>query len=238
MEALVSLILAILLAITSGSCDRLVYGDRPPVPGPTTPPVVTRDPLDPGIIVRKPVIYLYPEAETEVTVELSYAGTLTCTYPACVPTASGGRWTVTACPDGTLRDETGRQYPYLFWEGVSHTEYDLSSGFVVPGDETRPFLEEKLAYLGLSDTEAAAFISYWLPRMQGAPCNLIAFQGAAYTDSASLTVTPRPDTVLRVFMAYVPLEAPVEVPEQALTPGVRQGFTVVEWGGAELEARN
>ena len=29
----------------------------------------------------KPVIYLYPEKETTVTVKLDYAGTLTCTYP-------------------------------------------------------------------------------------------------------------------------------------------------------------
>lgn len=30
----------------------------------------------------KPVIYLYPENETDVTVRLDYAGKLTCTYPA------------------------------------------------------------------------------------------------------------------------------------------------------------
>ena len=30
----------------------------------------------------KPVIYLYPEEETAVTVKLDYAGALTCTYPA------------------------------------------------------------------------------------------------------------------------------------------------------------
>lgn len=29
----------------------------------------------------KPVIYLYPEEETAVTVKLDYAGALTCTYP-------------------------------------------------------------------------------------------------------------------------------------------------------------
>ena len=31
---------------------------------------------------EKPVIYLYPEEETEVTVKLDYNGTLTSTYPA------------------------------------------------------------------------------------------------------------------------------------------------------------
>ena len=43
----------------------------------------------------KPVIYLYPEEETEVTVSLDYEGTLTCTYPAI---SEGNAWTVTASP--------------------------------------------------------------------------------------------------------------------------------------------
>lgn len=51
----------------------------------------------------KPVIYLYPEKETTVTVKLDYAGALTCTYPAY-----GDGWTVTACPDGTLTDNAGQ----------------------------------------------------------------------------------------------------------------------------------
>ena len=58
-----------------------------------------------------------------------------------------------------------------------------------------------------------------------------AFQGKNYTDSAPLTVTPRPDSILRIFMAYRPLNAPVSVPPQELTPFVRKGFTLVEWGG-------
>ena len=51
---------------------------------------------------EKPVIYLYPEAETDVTVRLDYAGDLTCTYPAY-----DGAWRVAAAPDGTLTDEKG-----------------------------------------------------------------------------------------------------------------------------------
>ena len=64
----------------------------------------------------KPVIYLYPEAETEVTVRLEYKGRLTCTYPAPDP---DGTWHVTARPNGTLTDRQGREYNYLFWERAS-----------------------------------------------------------------------------------------------------------------------
>ena len=55
-----------------------------------------------------------------------------------------------------------------------------------------------------------------------------------YTDRAPLTVTPAPDSVLRVFMAWQALEEPVELPEQELPAFQRQGFTLVEWGGAEI----
>ena len=177
----------------------------------------------------KPVIYLYPEAETEVTVRLDCDGELTCAYPAYED-----GWTVTAQPDGTLTDETGQTYSYLYWEGVTQAEYDFSQGFCVPGEDTAAFLEDALARLGLTRREANEFLVYWLPRMEPNPYNLIAFQSAAYTDSARLTVTPEPDSVLRVFMAWKPLEAPAEVPEQDLPGFQRSGFTLVEWGGAEI----
>ena len=47
---------------------------------------------------EKPVIYLYPEKETDVTVKISLDGELTCTYPAY-----DDGWKVTAQPDGTLK---------------------------------------------------------------------------------------------------------------------------------------
>ena len=179
----------------------------------------------------KPVIYLYPEEETEVTVSLDYGGELTCTYPAI---SAENAWTVTAAPDGTLTDSAGQTYSYLYWEGVSREEYDFSEGFCVPGGDTAAFLEEALAQLGLTRREANEFIVYWLPRMESNPYNLISFQGAAYTDHAVLTITPEPDTLLRVFMAWQPLDAPVEIPAQELSAPERTGFTVVEWGGAEV----
>lgn len=180
---------------------------------------------------EKPVIYLYPEAETEVTVSLDYDGELTCVYPAF---DGGASWSVTAAPDGTLTDAAGQTYNYLYWEGVSDSEYDFSEGFCVPGGDTAAFLEGALADLGLTRREANEFIVYWLPRMEGNAYNLIAFQTTAYTDHARLTVDPAPDTVLRVFMAWKPLERSVQLPSQTLDGPERAGFTLVEWGGAEL----
>ena len=179
---------------------------------------------------EKPVIYLYPEEETQVNVKLDYDGTLTSTYPSYE-----NGWTVDAAPDGTLTDpSTGRQYYCLYWEGETDTEYDFSTGFCVAGADTAAFLEGALADLGLTEQEANEFIIYWLPRMEGNAWNLISFQTTAYTDSAVLTIDPVPDTLIRVFMAWQGLDQPVEVEPQTLTTPERTGFTAVEWGGTEV----
>lgn len=71
--------------------------------------------------------------------------------------------------------------------------------------------------------------------MEGNAYNLIAFQGDAYTESAKLAVDPAPDVLLWVFMAWKPMKDPVDIPPQVLEGTGRTGFTVVEWGGAEVK---
>ena len=138
-------------------------------------------------LTLKPVIYLYPEEETDVSVTLAYDGTLTCTYPNY---KTG--WHVSAKPDGTLTDEDGQTYNYLYWEGTDSAEYDLSHGFCVAGSDTAAFLENALRDLGLTRKEANEFIVYWLPQMQENPYNLIAFQSDCYTRWRSWISPPRP----------------------------------------------
>ena len=178
---------------------------------------------------EKPVIYLYPEQGEEVSVRLDYDGKLTCTYPEY-----DNGWHVTAAPDGRITDENGQEYNYLYWEGETEQEYDFSEGFCVAGENTAEFLEDALDRLGLTRREANEFIVYWLPRMEQNEYNLISFQSEAYTDHARLSIQPEPDTVIRVFMAYKPVENEQEIPEQTLAAPERSGFAVVEWGGCEL----
>ena len=182
------------------------------------------------IVDEKPVIYLYPEEETEVAVVLNLDGELTCTYPAY-----NDGWRVTAYPDGTLIDSEGQCYNYLYWEGNTDTEYDLSKGFCIKGEDTAAFLEDALEKLGLNRREANEFIVYWLPLMECNPYNVISFQTDIYTESAELMIEPAPDTLIRVFMAWQGSDEYISLPEQELTAPKRQGFTVIEWGGAEVK---
>lgn len=180
-------------------------------------------------VCYKPVICLYPEERTEVEVTLAPTGGLTCTYPKY-----DGGWHVTADPDGTLTDEAGQTYNYLYWEGLTYARYDMSRGFCVRGEDTAAFLEDALARLGLTRKEANEFIVYWLPLMEPNAYNVISFQQEAYTAQAPLEISPTPDTLIRVFMTWQGSEEFVAVAPQDLTAPERQGFTAVEWGGTEL----
>ncbi|MCR4862770.1 MAG: hypothetical protein K5884_09200 [Ruminococcus sp.] len=64
--------------------------------------------------------------------------------------------------------------------------------------------------------------------------NLISFQGDAYTNSAELNISPEPDSLLRIFMTYAPLNKAVDIEPQQLETFERKGFTAVEWGGSEI----
>ena len=59
-------------------------------------------------------------------------------------------------------------------------------------------------------------------------------QSDCYTQGAQLDISRAPDTLLRVFMAWKPLEEKVDIPAQTLTAPARDGFTAVEWGGSRI----
>lgn len=177
----------------------------------------------------KPVIYLYPEKQTDISVNFNSDVKLTCTYPEYKD-----GWLVTASPDGTLTDKNGQIFNYLYWEGDINTDFDFSEGFCINGESTAEFLDEALKKLGLTRREANEFIVYWLPLMQNNKYNIISFQSTAYTEAAELEISPSPDTLIRIFMAYKPSEEYIEIPEQALSAPERKGFTAVEWGGTRI----
>ena len=186
------------------------------------------------VYANKPVIYLYPEQEMDVRVELTLTESeLSTTYPKY-----NNGWDVVAYPDGTLLNKAdGTHHKYLFWDAKNcRTRFDFSKGFCVAGSDTERFLKEKLTYMGLTEQEMNEFIVYWLPRMEHHAYNLITFQSDAYTNSAKLNITPSPDSICRIFMAYVPLENAVEIEPQQLETFERKGFTVVEWGGTEIQS--
>jgi len=181
----------------------------------------------------KPVIYLYPKQTQLVNVKINYKPGFFVTYPLY-----RNGWTVIASPQGRIVDTYDKkEYSYLYWEGNSDSDanYDLSTGFVVKGEDTVAFLQNKLSEIGLIPKEYNEFIVYWYPKMKKNPYNLIHFASKLeYNDKAELNILPEPDSLLRVFMVFKPLSSFTFLNPQVIRSFTRQGFSVVEWGGSEL----
>ena len=181
--------------------------------------------------IDKPIIYIYPQEETKVSVKVGYPENLTCTYPKYED-----GWDVIASPDGSLKDaKTGRNLYALYWEGIRTKEGNIEDGFVVKGENVASFLEEKLEIIGLNDREAEEFIVYWLPILEKNEYNFIRFYEKEEIDEMMpLEINPEPETLIRVLMGWKKLDKNIEVKEQKLEKVQRTGYTVVEWGGTEI----
>ena len=189
------------------------------------------DPDDPIYTVDKPMIYLYPEREQSVEVKLDSPEKLTVSYPAYVDS-----WNVVAKPDGTLKDKNGRELYGLYYESLPKTEFKVENeGFIVKKEDSTKFLEEKLAKLGLNEKEAEEFIVYWLPKMNEKKYNYVRFASSEEIENnMKLSISPKPDTIIRIWIVLKPLDEKIEVTEQKINPVTRSGFTAVEWGGIKL----
>ena len=195
-------------------------------------------------IKRKPVIYLYSDEALTASVKINPMGEFTFTYPAY-----NSGWEINVKPGEMLTDvKTRMQYPYLFWEAESadlfyQTQGNTIPGFMINTDSTVKFLEDKLELLGLNSTEMTDFITFWGPIIEHGQYALIQFVvDDAYDEQiAGLEITPKPDAVRRVYILCSPIADPVvgmEVVPQTLTGFDRKGFTVVEWGGTEIDLNN
>ena len=182
----------------------------------------------------KPVIYLYPEEPMDISVSLNPRNNV---FTTIYPKFNGeNTWNVHAEPNGDITLK-GRKYPYLFWEALLYDNQDLSEGFIVKAEDAENFLEEKLSILGLNDKEKTDFITYWLPLLLRNKLSLCSFQKHEFFNFIYLNITPKPDTLIRIFLSIKKIDEPVNIKEQKLQSIERKGFTVIEWGGSDLNKK-
>jgi len=182
----------------------------------------------------KPVIYLYPEEPMDISVSLNPRNNV---FTTIYPKFNGeNTWNVHTEPNGDITLK-GRKYPYLFWEALLYDNQDLSEGFIVKAEDAENFLEEKLSILGLNDKEKTDFITYWLPLLLRNKLSLCSFQKHEFFNFIDLNITPKPDTLIRIFLSIKKIDEPVNIKEQKLQSIERKGFTVIEWGGSDLNKK-
>ena len=196
----------------------------------TNIPISWKDHIVPTL-VKKPVIYLYPEEPMDVSVQLNIKNSkFTTVYPKF---NYKNTWNVHAQPNGDIYIKD-KLYPYLFWEADSYNEQDTNEGFIVSDEDAEKFLEEKLDILGLNDNEKTDFITFWLPVLLRNKLSLCSFQTQKFFNNFELNITPKPESLIRVFLTIKKLEKPINIKEQKLLSNERKGFTVVEWGGSNF----
>lgn len=184
--------------------------------------------------VKKPVIYLYPETATVVSVDLQAKGKLTFTYPQLID-----KWIFTAQPNGQLQFD-GTTVPYLFWESeqiITKDPREIREGFIIEGTEVVSFLEKQLTDAGFNDKEKADFITFWGPQLAHNAHNLIVFEWNSACDAyAELVIQPQPSNINRLYILWAAIDNPesYSLTPQHLPVLNRDGFDVLEWGGCEL----
>lgn len=183
------------------------------------------------VTAKKPNIYLYPETETEITVTFGKPGYLTLS----IPEYNDG-WTVTASPDGTLTDKDKNSYGYLFYEAlVKRKAFSTEEGFIIPANKRAEAFREILASYGFNEQETADFIEYWADYLKdGTDYVMYPMLTEGVDNAMPLTFSVKPDSIYRIWFGFAEYSGDEIMPPE-ITPIVRKGFTVVEWGGAVLD---
>ena len=185
------------------------------------------------VTLDKPILYLYPTEDIEVSVKLGYEDKIICSYPQYTT-----GWNVLAKKSSDLIDlNTNRNLYALYYESESVYNFEIQKdGFIVKGSEVTSFLEEKLETLGLTERESEEFIIYWLPILQENEYNYIRFATIEEINhNMPLEFSVQPDTIIRVLMTYKGLDTLIDIEEQQLVTPERTGFVAVEWGGTEIK---
>jgi len=176
----------------------------------------------------KPVIYLYPTKTESVNVQVG--ANVTVSDPLYNPLK--GWQNVIASPNGQLI-YNGQNYSSLFWEGTGFGTYPgISSGTVVPQAKVAETIRSQLGAQGFKTNEVNDFMDYWQSRIPDQPyVRLTWFTTAQLNELAPLSISPKPDTLIRTFLDMRGLDRAITIPAQRFAAPVRTGFTVVEWGG-------
>lgn len=176
----------------------------------------------------KPVLYLYPEHQKNVTVTFEHPENLLTTYPKYE-----SKWEVTATPEGSLYDENEKYYYALYWDEKNNNKEEFKEGFYVTKENAIEFLETTLTQIGLTRREQNEFIMYWLPVLEENEKSLVNYTlTEERQEENKLMITPKPDSLLRVAINIKKVDKKVNIREQQLPHFTREGFTAVEWGGA------
>lgn len=177
----------------------------------------------------KPAIYLYPQKQEAIHVQISSKEPIRYSLP--LYPANG--WDVIGNPTGDVVYNKTR-YDYLYYETFLPDSVlpKEDTGYVVAYNDLAKEFDDMLPKLGLNKKESQEFSTYWIKALPYAKYYKIAIIPQSFLDSqVPLLISPRPDSVLRISVAFQPLDSSVSITKPNFSNFTRKGFTVVEWAG-------
>lgn len=173
-------------------------------------------------------LYLYPKAQTEVTVKPKPAGEVLASSPQL-----DAFWQVIAHPDGQLQTSDGQTLDKIAYAYSASQVKAPTKGLVVTQRDLEKTLLNYALRVGLQGREVIDFKEFWLGELPQSPFYFIShFSDEEAKKIMSFDISPKPDTFIQAVMYFKPLDEPQETvsPEFGPTPQ-RSGFTAVDWSG-------
>lgn len=176
----------------------------------------------------KPADYFYPTEKTNIHFDVKPRGEFTYTSPQY----QAGGWDITAFPDGNLLHQ-GKNYPYIYWDAAipNNLITKPQTGYIIAYDNLSGFLTTLLPELGLNQKETIDFTAYWNKQLPASKYYFIGIIPESQINTlAPLSISPAPDSLLRISLYFQPLNEKINVLAPQIEPFIRKGFTVIEWG--------
>ncbi len=176
--------------------------------------------------VEKPNIYLYPETEISLDVNITFPqkGRVSRSIPEFPAQWQGMKVT----PDGKIDG----QYDYLFYETEQLALFSPNKGWVIARKELEKFFRYNMKQTGFIDREIEDFISYWIPRFTDSEFYAIYPQYNEQIDPLiKLEFSQQPDSILRLL--YIVRECDskdIKLTAPVIPVFSSKGFVVREWG--------
>lgn len=207
---------------------KITYGS-----GTCTGSCCKRGKLPDGNCDSKPVIYLYPTKDTEVSVKVTIPGIITESIPE-YPVATGWQH-IFAHSNGTFVYQ-GNIYSELFYETQQNRVSPPTNGFIVSRDDVTKTLRMITTKLGFLPAEQTEFLNYWVTRLTSLKTEYVfisLFNPQEKQAIDQVTIAPTPDTFLQYIFYFKGTKAwyPVEPLSLPSVVAQRNGFTAFEWGG-------
>lgn len=178
----------------------------------------------------KPVIYFYNAQGKDITVKFPHEELLTETIPEY-----NGRWAVTTNDSDRIINADGKEYPNLYYESITNPAlFDTRKGFYINKEDRAGEFNNILSEYGFNELEIKEFIDFWDSKLGDEDYIMY----PQYTDTVNIAmpieVNPIPDTIVRMWFVFEQADN-IDYKDAEIEPFMREGYTLIEWGGVILD---